>query len=139
MTLKIINNNQKILLNKKIIHWFSWHFWPRRRHVWLLNEEGQRETHALLHSNFIWNAIVSVTATSRTGEHTQKCNLCVCLLDEKNIWKHFHILENICITNDLSHPPLVYKNKVFDQIVQSYQYSKPVFVFLLIMVGLISK
>ncbi len=32
-----------------------------------------------------------------------------------------------------------YKNKIFDQIVQSHQYSKPVFFFLLIMFAIFSK
>ncbi len=40
-------------------------------------------------------------------------NLCVCLPDEKNYLKHGHILENICITNDLSHPPTIHSNSFF--------------------------
>ncbi len=37
--------------------------------------------------------------------NTHKNEICVCLPDKKINLKHVHILENICITNDLSHPP----------------------------------
>ncbi len=36
--------------------------------------------------------------------NTHNTEICVWLPDEKMNLKHVHILENICITNDLSHP-----------------------------------
>ncbi len=52
---------------------------------------------------------MSITSSLKTcdicGINWQKFNLCVCLPDEKMNLKHVHILESICITDDLSHPP----------------------------------
>ncbi len=41
--------------------------------------------------------------------NTHKNEICVCLPGEKKMnLKHVHILENICFTNDLSHPPVTH-------------------------------